>query len=155
MLKGVIQPPVKILHQVLIENGGFPNNPHLPVVLYKEVLKLPEQEDARSVMDIFAGNGWSNAWINGIYSYHHYHSNTHEVIGIIMGWCTVMLGGEKGVTSKLKKGDVLVIPAGVAHKSISHTDDFRCVGAYPDGRNYDMNYGKPVEHPASDLNIFH
>src|SRR5215831_1425679 len=100
MVKGLVLPPVKIYTQVLTENGGFPNNGALPVLLYKEVLKLPDHEDPKPVMEVLAANGWSNAWINGIYTYHHYHSNTHEVIAVIMGWCTVMLGGENGLTCK-------------------------------------------------------
>jgi uncharacterized protein YjlB len=48
---------------------------------------------------------------------------------------------------------VLVIPAGVAHMNLGKENDVTCIGAYPDGRDYDMNYGKPGERPKSDHNI--
>jgi uncharacterized protein YjlB len=53
----------------------------------------------------------------------------------------------------LEKGDVLVIPAGVAHKNLDEENDVGVIGAYPDGRDYDMNYGKPAERPQTDENI--
>ena len=64
-----------------------------------------------------------------------------------------MLGGDRGTVYKLAKGDVLIIPAGVAHKSVEYTADFVCVGAYPEGKEYDINYGEPGEHPGVDENI--
>ena len=50
-------------------------------------------------------------------------------------------------------GDVIVIPAGVSHKNIHQSPDFRCVGAYPVGQSPDMQYGKPGERPHVDRNI--
>jgi uncharacterized protein YjlB len=144
---------VKIIQFLIKENGFFPNNATLPVLLYKDVLKLPEDTSEELVKEVFGQNDWGNTWVDGIYSYHHYHSITHEVLGVIRGHCTVMLGGEKGIKQKIEKGDVLVIPAGVAHMNIGSTDDFTCMGAYPKGVDFDMNYGKKEEHPEADENI--
>ena len=36
-------------------------------------------------------------------------------------------------------GSILVIPAGVGHKCLSHSDDFGVVGASPEGIKADMN----------------
>jgi len=47
----------------------------------------------------------------------------------------------------------VVLPAGISHKNLGSSADFKCVGAYPEGQNYDMNYGKPSERPGADLNI--
>jgi len=93
----------------------------------------------------------SNAiWIP---AYHHYHSTAHEVLGVYHGSAKVLLGGEKGLVVDIHAGDVLLIPAGVAHKNLSSNTDFRVVGAYPEGQDWDMNYGKPGERPKADMNI--
>jgi uncharacterized protein YjlB len=50
-------------------------------------------------------------------------------------------------------GDVIVIPAGVAHQNIGASDDFGVVGAYPGGREWDLLRGLPGERPKADENI--
>ena len=47
----------------------------------------------------------------------------------------------------------MIIPAGVAHKNLNGSADFLCVGAYPEGRDYDMNYGRPEERESAIQNI--
>lgn len=143
---------VDIREIVLKDDGRFPNS-KLPALLYKGALKIPFLFPATYVRNLFEKNNWSNAWDFGIFEYHHYHSTTHEVLGIYTGKTTLQLGGDNGVTITLEKGDVLVIPAGVAHKNLGKEDDVGCVGAYPDGREYDMNYGRPGERPRTDDNI--
>jgi uncharacterized protein YjlB len=144
---------VKIIQFLIKENGFFPNNAALPVLLYKGALHLPEEDKEDLVKEVFEQNGWSNAWTDGIYDYHHYHSITHEVLGVIQGECTIMLGGERGIKQKLQVGDVIVLPAGIAHKNIESSKNFTCVGAYPGGTDYDMNYGKEEEYPKVKENI--
>jgi uncharacterized protein YjlB len=50
----------------------------------------------------------------------------------------VRLGGEDGTTVELHAGDVVVIPAGVAHKNEGASPDLVVVGAYPGGKGPDM-----------------
>jgi uncharacterized protein YjlB len=88
-----------------------------------------------------------------VFGYHHYHSTAHEVLGIFRGHATVQFGGEQGVVLSVEKGDVVIIPAGVAHKNLECSRDFRAVGAYPDGQRPDTRYGKPGERPQVDSNI--
>jgi uncharacterized protein YjlB len=120
----------------------------LPVLIYKKVWKLPRQKNksAEIIQQHFLSHYWSNSWKNGIYNYHHYHSNTHECIGVAMGSAILILGGpgEKRIT--IKQGDLLIIPAGVGHKCVSHSTDFLCVGAYPKGKAYDINTGTIEEY---------
>jgi uncharacterized protein YjlB len=137
----------------LKDDGRFPNNASLPVLLYKHALELPGLFPGNFIAKLFEKNGWKNSWKDGIFDYHHYHSVTHEVLGVYRGKTTVLLGGTKGVELVLEKGDVLVIPAGVAHKNITPDSDFKCVGAYPGGKDYDINYGKIGERPKADQNI--
>jgi len=141
------------IHQLFVKDDGiFPNN-SLPILFYPQVLKLPKLFSATAIKKLFQTNGWKNNWKQGIYTYHHYHSITHEVLGVCQGETLLLLGGEDGITVFIRGGDVLVIPAGVAHINLGKENDVSCVGAYPDGRDYDMNYGKPGERPKADNNI--
>ena len=134
----------EIIQHLLKENDHFPNNPSLPLLIYKKVFDVSENKGAKLIENVFEKNKWSNCWRNGIYDYHHYHSNTHEVLGVYSGHCIVQFGGEHGVTEELRTGDLVVIPAGVTHKKIAG-EQFKCVGAYPNGVDYNIHYGKPGE----------
>jgi uncharacterized protein YjlB len=136
----------------LTNNGAFPNS-FLPVLFYKHALKLPVLLRANHVRKLFQSHNWSNNWQAGIFTYHHYHSNTHEVMGVIKGHASIILGGENGRVITLHEGDVLVIPAGVAHKNLGKENDVACIGGYPYGMEYDINYGKEGERPAADERI--
>jgi uncharacterized protein YjlB len=139
-------------HYYLGDDGTFPNS-HLPVLFYKSVLDLPSFFAARFIKRLFKRNHWSNSWNYGIFEYHHYHSITHEVLGVYKGRTKLQLGGNKGIILTLEKGDVVIIPAGVAHKNLGKQDDVHCVGAYPYGMDYDINYGNVGERPQTDRNI--
>ncbi len=41
----------------------------------------------------------------------------------------------------------------MAHKKLDGSEDFSCVGSYPDGTEPDMKYGNPGERPDSDERI--
>jgi uncharacterized protein YjlB len=136
----------------LKDDGIFPNS-SLPVLVYRKILELPLLLPSGYIKKLFAQHNWHGAWKNGVFEYHHYHSITHEALGIYKGTTTLLLGGESGVQLKIEKGDVLIIPAGVAHKNLEKQNKIKCVGAYPDGKSYDMNYGKKGERPQTDKNI--
>lgn len=142
----------EIIHQVLKDDGIFPNN-KLPVILYRGIILFSGKDEAVIIEDIFYDNRWVNSWRNGIYGFHHYHSTAHEVLGVYEGSARVQLGGEKGKIFELEKGDVVLIPAGVAHKNLGSSNDFRVVGAYPEGQSWDMNYGRKGDRPTADQNI--
>ena len=61
--------------------------------------------------------------------------------------------GESGVVLEIQAGDAILIPAGVAHKNLGASSDFRVVGAYPLGQRPDMNQGRSGERPRADDNI--
>jgi uncharacterized protein YjlB len=142
-----------LIKEFLIKgNERFPNS-SLPVLLYKRVLNLPSSRAASAVEKLFEENGWTNNWRNGIYTYHHYHSNTHEAFACVKGSTTLLLGGENGKRIRFEAGDVIIVPAGVAPKNLGGEDDVCCVGGYPEGRDFDMNYGNEGERPQADQNI--
>ena len=139
--------------KILTDDGTFPNNAKLPLVVYKGAFLLRPDENEAIIEKHFADNNWTNSWTGGVYDYHHYHSLTHEVMGVYCGTADLQLGGPEGVCVELTRGDVIIIPAGVAHKKLQCSHDFSVVGAYPDGREYDMNLGKDGERPKADENI--
>jgi uncharacterized protein YjlB len=149
----IIYSTEKIHHEIIPENGPFPNNPRLPVLIYKGILELPDKDGEKAVKQIFEGNKWGNVWTDSIFDYHHFHSIAHEVLGICAGSCNVMLGGPGSRRFSLEKGDVIIIPAGVAHKNLGSSDDFKCVGAYPGGADYDIKKGSPEEKAQAQENI--
>ena len=119
------------------DDGIVPNNPRLPLIVYRAVLDTGPGA-AAACEALFAANGWSGGWRGGVYPYHHYHSTAHEALGIVAGSAQVRLGGEGGAVVALHAGDVVVIPAGVAHKGEATSLDLLIVGAYPEGRGPDM-----------------
>lgn len=136
----------------LKDDGTFPNS-ELPALLYKQAFQIPLLFGGIALRKIFRRHGWTNNWRHGIYTFNHYHSNTHEVLGVIKGSTHIRLGGPNGVIVVLAKGDVLVIPAGVAHKNTEEENAVICIGGYPNGRHFDINKGMPGERPWVDQNI--
>ena len=134
------------------DDGIIPNNRY-PLLLYRGVINFGTGDLATQVEEQFAANNWTNSWQNGIYPFHHYHSTSHEVLGVYRGSATVRLGGEQGRDFTVQAGDIIVIPAGVGHKNLGASSDFGVVGAYPDGRKWDLLTGKPGERPSADHNI--
>lgn len=150
--KDIIQSPQVVAHR-LKDDGLYPNNEELPLVAYNGALSLPDHNPAASFETLFGANQWSGSWRNGVYGFHHYHSTAHEVLGVYDGAAQVQFGGERGVVLSINAGDVVVIPAGVAHKNLGASRDFRVVGAYPRGQRWDLCYGEPGERPRADQNI--
>ena len=126
------------------DDGRFPNSA-LPLLVYRRALP----PDPAAMERAFAANGWSNPWRNGVFGYHHFHSTAHEVLGVAAGEARVAFGGPSGREVAVRAGDVVVIPAGVAHRNMGASNDFLVVGAYPGGADYDIRRGDPAEHAAA------
>lgn len=120
---------------VLQDDGETPNSPH-PVLLYRQVLES-DHLSADAVRELFARHGWPGAWVDGIFTHHHYHSTAHEVLGFTRGWVEVQLGGRAGPQVRIEAGDVAVLPAGIGHKNVGASGDLQVVGAYPRGQSAD------------------
>jgi uncharacterized protein YjlB len=71
------------------------------------------------------------------------------VLGIANGRARLCFGHEDNpdrVEEIVARGDVVVIPAGVAHRLMEDLEGgFQMVGCYPKGCGWDMNYGKEGE----------
>ncbi|MEJ7557919.1 MAG: cupin domain-containing protein [Pedobacter sp.] len=120
-----------------IDDGIIPNSKY-PVIVYHHVSDREGDAAANFLQHRFAENGWSNAFRWRVYNYHHYHTNTHEVLGVYAGNAMLQLGGPMGEKLHVRVGDVIVLPAGTGHIALSNSDDFAVVGAYPDGMKPDL-----------------
>lgn len=120
-------------------DGEVPNNPLLPLVVYRGPLTLTAAIGPAAIFEeTFAANGWGSSWRNGIHPFRHFHTRSHEVLGIARGNTRVEFGGAAGQILDLGTGDVAILPAGTAHKRVSQSGDLLVVGAYPDASGFDQ-----------------
>jgi uncharacterized protein YjlB len=120
------------------DDGDVPNHQRFPLIVYAGAIDPGAGDPAVAFEALFEGNGWGGTWRNGIFPFHHYHSNAHEILGIAAGEAEVRFGGEGGKTVKVKAGDAVLIPAGVGHKRLSSSPDLLVIGAYPAGQRADL-----------------
>ena len=116
--------------------GMIPNS-RFPLLIHRAAIPGGGVEAVKSR---FRANGWGNNWeYPGIYEYAHFHSTTHECLGCARGWMEFSLSVGDGGWSRVRieAGDVIVMPAGVSHEMVGHSDDIMMVGGYADGRDWD------------------
>lgn len=126
----------EVLH--LERNGWVPNNPGLPVLIYRGAVQAEGKKAAETFEARFADHGWRPQWRGSVYDYDHYHSTTHEALGIYAGTATLRIGGPRGATVDIIAGDALVLPVGTGHSCAQASEDFAVVGAYPEGCEWDI-----------------
>jgi uncharacterized protein YjlB len=127
------------------DDGAIPNS-RLPLLVYRDAVPA----DPAAIERLFAANRWPPAWRDGVHPFHHFHSTAHEVLGVARSEVSVLFGGPNGKVLTVHAGDVVVVPAGVAHFNQGQSGDLLIVGAYPDnGPGPDLRRGKPEEHDAA------
>lgn len=137
------------------DDGRVPNNPALPALIYRGAVDVTAARDPESAIEqIFMANGWDRSmWRNSILPYTHFHSMTHEVLGIARGTARVRLGGPEGQEFDVTAGDVLVLPAGTGHQRLSDSRGLSVIGGYPAEGRYDFCRGAAGEHAQALANI--
>lgn len=129
----------RVLKILLGPRGEVPNNPHLPVLVYRELVENRFSKKDNVFESHFRESGWRGVWRDTIYSFCHFHSNAHEALGIARGSVKIELGGEGGRIIMLKAGDMILLPAGTGHKRKAATKNLIIVGCYPKGQErYNM-----------------
>ena len=120
-------------------NGLVPNS-RFPVLIHRGAVTAGPGDDlADAIEETFRRHDWLNNWRElGVYDYFHFHSTTHEALGMARGRITLRLGGEGGTVVELTPGDVLVLPAGTSHTRLDNSTDSWMVGGYPEGRDWDL-----------------
>ncbi|WP_273822449.1 cupin domain-containing protein [Pseudomonas asplenii] len=123
---------------MLERNDWVPNHPRLPVIIYRNAIAASGDDQATLLEKTFSAHGWPPQWRDGVYDYHHYHTEGHEVLGVASGQARLMLGGPDGHVIEVGPGDVLLLPAGTGHCNLGSSADFLVVGAYPPGQHADI-----------------
>jgi uncharacterized protein YjlB len=141
----------RVIARRFADDGIVPKN-RLPLLIYKQAID-PGSCSPQAMEQLLHAGGWPPAWRATIFTYHHYHSTAHEVLGVASGTARVMMGGPKGSELEISAGDVIVIPAGVGHKRLSSSPGFLVVGGYPPGQQWDLLRGDPGDRPLADNNI--
>lgn len=130
------------------DDGIIPNHT-FPVILYPKVIGLADCSDW--LEKTFIKNNWLNNWRDIVLPYDHFHSNTHEVLGLGWGNVSLKIGGAHGQIFHLHAGDVIIIPAGVGHYSVSEHTNYQIVGGYPNGHEWDLKTGLEAGERAQIL----
>jgi len=145
---------IRPLTHKFADDGRIPNNPTLPLILYRGGIDLAGSPDPEDLIEKkFVSNGWGDMWRNGIYPYAHYHSMIHEVMGIARGRATVRFGGEKGREIEIAPGDVVILPAGTGHQCLKQTQTLVVIGAYPPSGKYNLCRNTKSDHARAVLTI--
>ena len=147
-------PRVETVTHKFSDDGTIPNNPALPLVLYRAGVDLIGSPDPENLIEqTFAQHGWVDMWRNGVYPYVHYHSMIHEVMGIARGRAKVRFGGKHGREIDIVAGDVVILPAGTGHQSLFQSPDLVVIGAYPPNGKYNLCRGTKAERAKALASI--
>ncbi|KAL4900340.1 hypothetical protein BDW74DRAFT_96468 [Aspergillus multicolor] len=123
-----------------------------PLMIYHQAFDASSDELSKHLERI---GEVSPSWTYSMYTQTHFHSTSHEVLGVILGSAKLCFGGEGNpdrFEPEVSNGDLITVPAGVGHRLLSETakvqGPFQIIGAYPRGKSWDMCYGRPGEEDS-------
>ena len=59
MTKGQLAQPKEVIHELIRKNGYFPNNPHYPLLIYKNMVAFTDQPP-QAIQAFLRQNQWIN-----------------------------------------------------------------------------------------------
>lgn len=145
---------LRVSQHLIPAHKGLPNSsPHnKPLLIYHGVFSV----SASAVVveaHLTAVGVVASQWRYTMYSTTHFHSSSHEILCVAAGRARLCFGGEENpgrVELVVEASDVMVLPAGMAHRLLEDLSGgvgggFEMVGSYPKGCQWDMCYGKAGE----------
>lgn len=146
-------PSLHLSHHFIPTHSLTPNCPHThPLLIYHHA--FPPSTSPSSIESHLPFNNLIPQWRYTMYSTSHFHSTTHEVLAVYSGRAKLLFGGDANpgrVEVDVGAGDLLVVPAGVAHRLLEDVEGgFMMVGSYPRGCRWDMCYGKEGERDLAE-----
>lgn len=139
--------------QLKFREDGLTPNSILPVLIYQAIENTSNMSMADYLEHLFQSNNWTNNWRSTVLTQNHYHSTTHEVLGIAAGEVDLVIGGHLGQKILAKVGDVLILPAGTGHFSMSNENPYEVIGGYPNGLEWDLIYDETDKYEAARKRI--
>ncbi|KAL1883428.1 hypothetical protein Plec18167_002432 [Paecilomyces lecythidis] len=139
---------IRITKRLISAWKGIPNTSiqSKPLLIYHNAFQASASELSSHLQKIGAV---VPQWQYSMYPTTHFHSTTHEVLGVVSGRARLCFGGEgnpERFEPTVQKGDLMVVPAGVGHRLLEDLDGgFKMVGSYPPGKQWDMCYGNEDE----------
>ncbi len=67
-----------VIAHCLAPAGAIPNHPHWPLLVYPGAVAIEGADPAAAFEALFNRNRWPAAWRNGVFPFHHFHTNAHE-----------------------------------------------------------------------------
>ena len=104
---------------------------HRPLLIYRSPFPPTTITASQIEAHLTAIGVVTPAWRYTMYSTSHFHSTSHEVLSISRGKAKLCFGGEGNegrVEVLVGRGDVLVVPAGVAHRLLEEVGDGGFIG---------------------------
>tara|TARA_R110002003_G_scaffold45_15_gene3589 strand:- start:22047 stop:22679 length:633 start_codon:yes stop_codon:yes gene_type:complete len=144
-------PSLRLTTHLIPTHSHLPNSTPSSQPLYIYHSAYPASTPPSAIEAHLRTTSLEPQWRYTMYTTTHYHSTTHEVLCVYSGRARLLFGGEANpgrVEVDVQAGDVLVVPAGVAHRLLEERDGeggFMMVGSYPRGCAWDMCYGKEGE----------
>ncbi|MEK7664446.1 MAG: cupin domain-containing protein [Patescibacteria group bacterium] len=146
------------MQKFFFKDDGFIPNSRFPVLVNRKVVSfrgMDASEAEAMVKEYGLKTGWKQEWLWKVYKRPHYHSTTHEALVVYSGSATLRLGGHRlGKLAQVSFGDIIVIPAGVAHQAMERTKDFQVFGLYPVGaKPWDLLFCRKKERAIALPNL--